>query len=287
MIRAWLNWLMPAFGGGGSSTPSTSTQTTVQKSDPWSGIQPYLTQGYEQAWNLANSAGPQMYPGSVVPQDSADTVLSQAMRRQFAGDATSAFTAPAYNAWQQQLGAADMNTPLVQNALSAIINPVQRDLTENILPGLESQSITQGAYSGNRYALSQAMATEKSAEAMSRASQAALLPLYQTGLEASGRALAMTPTMEQLALAPSTVLSDLGKETETKDAARLQEQKTKYEYDQQLPYMKIANFLNLIQGGGGVGSQSTSTTSGTQQQATSQDPMSSVLGGLMMAMMFM
>lgn len=46
-------------GSGGSST-------TVQKADPWSGLQPSLTNLYSSATDLSNSGGPQVYQGSSV-----------------------------------------------------------------------------------------------------------------------------------------------------------------------------------------------------------------------------
>ena len=46
-------------GGGGSST-------TVQKADPWSGVQPFLSEAYMRASGLYGSAGPQYYPNSTV-----------------------------------------------------------------------------------------------------------------------------------------------------------------------------------------------------------------------------
>lgn len=50
------------FGGKGGK----SNTTTVQKSDPWSGQQPYLSDTFAQAQRLYNSAGPDFYPGSTV-----------------------------------------------------------------------------------------------------------------------------------------------------------------------------------------------------------------------------
>lgn len=44
-------------GGGGSST-------TVQKADPWSGQQPYLTRGFQEAEKLYNSGGPEYFPNA-------------------------------------------------------------------------------------------------------------------------------------------------------------------------------------------------------------------------------
>lgn len=60
---------MSGSGGGGSST-------TVQKADPWSGVQPYLNQLYGGASQAYNNA-PQIYPGSGVAapgQYTADTL---------------------------------------------------------------------------------------------------------------------------------------------------------------------------------------------------------------------
>ena len=43
--------------GGGSTT-------TTQKSEPWSGLQPYLKDAYAQASNLYKSGGPEFYPNA-------------------------------------------------------------------------------------------------------------------------------------------------------------------------------------------------------------------------------
>lgn len=44
-------------GGGGSST-------TVQKADPWEGVQPFLRQGFSDTSQLYSSQAPQYYPGA-------------------------------------------------------------------------------------------------------------------------------------------------------------------------------------------------------------------------------
>lgn len=45
-------------GGGG--------QTTVQKADPWEGVQPYLRKGFEATEDIAQNWTPQYYPGRQV-----------------------------------------------------------------------------------------------------------------------------------------------------------------------------------------------------------------------------
>lgn len=54
-------------GGGGGNT------TTTQKSDPWSGIQPYLSNLYGNADAYFKGGGPQYYPGQTVAQPTGAT----------------------------------------------------------------------------------------------------------------------------------------------------------------------------------------------------------------------
>lgn len=55
----------------------TQTTSTVQKADPWSGIQPALTELYNSALQNFYGPGPQYYPGSTVAPLSIPTQLSQ------------------------------------------------------------------------------------------------------------------------------------------------------------------------------------------------------------------
>jgi len=48
-------------GGGGSKT-----QTVTQNNSPWSGVQPYLTQGYEDLSKQYQKGAPDYYPGNTV-----------------------------------------------------------------------------------------------------------------------------------------------------------------------------------------------------------------------------
>src|SRR3990167_11416611 len=71
------------------STPSrnTETVTTTQKSDPWSGQQPYLTDLYRTAQGIFGGQGPQYYPGQTVSPFSAqqDMALQLIQGRALAG----------------------------------------------------------------------------------------------------------------------------------------------------------------------------------------------------------
>src|SRR5437879_4252290 len=63
-------------GGGGSTN-------TVQKADPWAGIQPYLSQLYGNASGYFSGGGPQYFPNSTVaPQaDATNQALVMGQQR--------------------------------------------------------------------------------------------------------------------------------------------------------------------------------------------------------------
>lgn len=65
----------------GGKAPSATT--TVTKSDPWSGQQPYLTEQFDIAKQLYNkgSLAPAYYPGQTVAPQSADTIMAQGLAR--------------------------------------------------------------------------------------------------------------------------------------------------------------------------------------------------------------
>lgn len=70
---------MGGSSGGGSST-------TVQKADPWSGVQPYLTNAYGQANALYQPGqGPVYFPGSTVATPAANEAIGQNMMAGQAG----------------------------------------------------------------------------------------------------------------------------------------------------------------------------------------------------------
>ena len=95
-------------GGGGQST----TQT-VQKADPWSGQQPFLTTGYEQAQSRLNSAQPQYYPGSTVTPFNQNELAAQQMALNYAGsDRPQAMQASAESALTGEMLANPYNNPV-------------------------------------------------------------------------------------------------------------------------------------------------------------------------------
>src|SRR5579885_3260417 len=67
----------------GKSTPSPSGNTTVtQNNQPWTGQQPYLSFGYNQAQNLYNTVPTSYYPGETLAPVAPQTYQAMDLQQQ-------------------------------------------------------------------------------------------------------------------------------------------------------------------------------------------------------------
>jgi len=105
------------MSGGGSGGGSS---TTVQKADPWSGLQPYLTAGYQQAGNIYQGNPSQYYPGQTyLPMNQ---LQSSALDAQL-GNVSNLqnISGGAQGGLGSLLGAADLqNNPYAQQYMSSL-----------------------------------------------------------------------------------------------------------------------------------------------------------------------
>lgn len=153
------------MGGGGSTQ-------TVQKADPWAGLQPYLLGQdgfaglYPSALEWFNSSNPSYYPGQTVASPSWQTLNAEQR-------ATNLATGGGDNPWTQQnvldrgmeaqdylknvMGGKYLNSgtasgqylnsnPYLDKMVDAAASGVTRNFNKAVLPGIASQFATGGRY---------------------------------------------------------------------------------------------------------------------------------------------
>lgn len=286
----FIDWCSPKMGGGGSSTPAQTTQTSNTTATPWAGVQDYLKQLYASSSALANSGGPQLYPGSTIAPVSQQTQAGWNAGTAYATDQMPSVIQATQQGWLPLLSAGDINNnPYAQSAIQAAINPSINTLMQQVLPQLGSAANQQGAYSGERYPLAQSMAVESGMRSIGDTAASLAANLYGQGMDTQAKAVALGPQMASLGLSPGQALTDIGTQVQSDQTARLQEEANKYNYNQMLPYnmqswlaQQLAGSAPLLSAGGST----SSTSSGTAQQESSADPTAAIIGGLLMAMMF-
>ncbi len=234
---------MSKKGGGDGGSPTTA-QTVTSSTAPWSGQQPYLSFGFQQAQDLYNRGGPQYYAGDTLAPVSGDTTQALALQAQRALAGSPLTTAAQANA----LGTAQgdylsAGNPYLQNMFNSIADTVR--------PSVTGSFEGAGRYGSGAYANALASALTNNAGNLA----------YQNYNDERGN------MMRTDALAPTLAnqdYTDIGQLAATGDAQRQLAQQDinsavdRYNYNQNLPYNSLADYMRMIQGN--YGSSSTQTT---------------------------
>jgi len=246
------------MSGGGQ------TATSYQTSGPPAYLQPYLRSGAAQAQAIYNSSAPQYYPGSTV-----------------------AASSPATQAWRQAATARGLNGSPVDAAAGGYLqrvlggdylkqgNPYQGALNQSIydavVPAVESQFSLGGRYG------SAAMGSE-----MARQIADAIAPSaygnYQQERGNQQAAAAIAPGQAAEDWADLANLGAVGQSQDAYGQSLLNADIDKWNYNQNLPYNKLNQYMGLLLGGN-WGTQGTST------QTTPGNGLSGFLGGLLGALL--
>lgn len=265
---------MAGGGGGGQST------NTVEKADPWAPIQPYLLYGAGEAYRLYRQPGPNLYPGETIvdysPQELAamggltNTSLTQMLPTASAALAGNQFLSS---------GAAlyPSSNPALRAYMREAVRPVFQSMAETALPAVRSGASAAGQYGGSRQGIMEALAMDRAMQNASRITSGLASSAYGQGLQAMTKAQAAAPLVMQAGQAPWLALSSVGQAQREMQQAKLDEQVRRYQYQQLLPYEKLAQYLDYItaSGGGGQFKQLESATKAAERSTTSR-----VVGGL-------
>lgn len=210
----------PGFNskGGGSGTT-----TQVQKADPWSGVQPALTELYSDALNTFRTFKPEAYQGTQVPDVSAPRAAAyQAMMgpqplQQQAFQSMSAMLQPQVNPYLADWynAAASQITPQVSGAF---------EKSGRYGSGAHARELTKGLSN-----LAAQMYGQDYRSAMQQA--AAMAPIAQS--------------MEQSQYAPWL---QIAADTEQRQAAQLAEAAQRHSYSQQAPYIPAQQLAAILSG---------------------------------------
>lgn len=303
--------------GSKTKTKSTSNQTTTAAPPSWA--EPTMIQLANQIMSGVNTVqGLPSYTGDFIAQPgdlqlavpgayTAAAQLAQSLVPQAQAAFDQAFTMPTFTMTPEQLQAATQsfgatNPEGMVGAVNAAIDPVYKQLTQQILPTLQSSGIESGAYGGSR-----AMTTLPQLALQDydkNAANIAATMTYQDYVDAANRMLTAYQADTARGLGTANVLTDrLGLTPDMLDSimrlsggsAELQAQAAsidslnrqsaidnalqQYQYGVQQPFMGYDIATDLISRlANGYG---TTTSQGTSTQTQSTGGLGQVLGGVL------
>lgn len=231
---------------------------------------PAVQQMISEAQRLYASPGPSLFPGSRVAPFNP---LEQQGQEALVGAANTSLPAIANGAGQYagfNLGKGrDPNAnPYFQSTLNSAVRPIREQLLEQVLPSIRNQSLVAGTYGGSRQGIAEGLATKGAINAAQDTTANLSSQEYNNAQNRAMSTLNFLPTLQSLITAPGQVLSGVGETQRGLAQAQLDEQAQKYEYEQQLPYQKLAEFANYIRSP--YGSTATSTVHGPEASTGSQ-----------------
>ena len=233
-------------GGGGGSQTTTS--------EPWSGVQPYLQKGYQEASNLYDKFTPEYYTGQTQAAFSPDQLTAQAGIRDWATQGAPNVMNPALSAYQYGTGSSILdvaNNPYVQGMARGAAQDAFAQL-DPALAGIRSGAIQSGGYGGSRQGIAEGMALAGAADAATRAAADIYGQAYGQGLGAQTSTLGMTGDLLSAGFKPYAALSASGAEQQAREQALIEDAKAKFQFEQALPYERLSKYTGALSGTEGL-----------------------------------
>jgi hypothetical protein len=237
--------------------PSPSdTQTTVQKSEPWSQQIPYLLGDpkkgiagiFPEANRLYQSPGPLYFPGQTVAGFSPEreaALQAQAERARTGSPLTAAGAAEI----GRTLGGGYLNgNPHLQNAIDAASRGATRNYRSAVAPGIDSAFSRAGRYGSGAHVSAHDAAQQNLAAQLGDIAGSLGYQTYAAERANMLNALNAAPAYAQQDYADIARLDAVGRAREAMAQALINDQVARWNFEQQTPADKLRQYAALVQG---------------------------------------
>lgn len=172
------------------------------------------------------------------------------------------------------------SNPALQGAIDAAWNPIQRDLTQSILPAIMDTASSQGAFGGSRYALQQSDAIANAAQRGNEVTGKIAYDNYARERQNQLTAPSLLPQATQIELTPAQIKGTVGTQMQQWDQAKIDEAFQHYLDQQNAPWIGLDRYQNsVLPMASGFGVQTTDSTS-TKTPASSFNPIAGAFQGM-------
>ena len=256
-------------------------------------IRPFLTEGLRQAQELFLRQQPSMFPGQTYVSPSEQTLQSLQAQEDIARQA-SPILGQAQQAYQSSLGQVGQTAaggflnanPYQQAMMEAATRPLTQQFSQAVLPGISSLYSKSGRLGSGAMERALGTATESYGRSLGDITANIAGSQYQQerGLQQQAQlqqaALAQAaPQMYGQQFLPSQTLGQIGAQREAIAAQPLQEQMSRFAYQQRLPYEQLSGYLSSVYGSP-LGQFGTPAAQPTYQNRTAGALGGALAGGL-------
>lgn len=243
------------YGGGGGGG---SKQTTQNQLDPT--VRPFVEYGLQESKKLYQSDTPQYYPYQtfVSPSQQTQTALQSAQNRALAG---SPLVTGAQQQLQNTISGANLGlNPFFSQALQGA-GQVATTQFQDALKSIQSDASRAGRYGSGVMQDLQSRASKNLADTLVNKAGELAYTNFATERNLQEQALRDAPALAQADYADIQQLLNVGQTAEDYQQKALESDIARYEFEQNLPYTKLQNYLSASYGAP-MGQVSTTTSSG-------------------------
>ena len=246
----------------GSSKGSTST-TSTQTSSPWGPIQGPLIKSFDEAERLYDAPGPQYFPdstlagftpemqqslASIFDQTQAGSPIAREGQQQFQDTLSGKYLDPDTN-------------PFLQSTIDYATQPIKREFKETTLPNLNSTFSRGGRYGSGAHARGYSQVTDDYQRNLGGTASNIAFANYGQERGRQFDATKMAPDYAMRRFDDPTMAYRYGGLQQIQNQRGIDAQRERFQYGQQLPYAKLAQYQQSLAPGTGFGTQ---TGQGTQ-----------------------
>lgn len=253
-------------GGGSQSVQPVGQQVVQQKSEPWEGQKPYLSDVFARAQSMANTPV-QYYPGSTVTPFSGqtETALQATERRALEGS-------PIQDMGRQQMyntvsgGFLNAN-PYLDAMYNRAARPVAENFRDAVAPGIAGGAAKAGRYGSGLYQEMQSKAQDNLGRTLGEMGTDIYGRAYESERGRMNDAIMAAPQYAQADYNDIAKLAAVGSQREGLADAQLQDAISRWNFTQNEPMARLGNYASMVQGD--YGRTSTQSTPIYKQQGPS------------------
>lgn len=240
-------------GGGGGNTQ------TIQKADPWSGLQPYLSDLFKRSNMWLNSGQPSFYPGSTVAGQAPETLNAQYAQTQRALQGSPLQSAAQATGYKTLRGDYLGSNPYLNEMFTAASNPLIDQFSRAVAPSITSQFAAAGRYGSGAHEAALTDASGRLAQALGSMGAQIYGPAYEAERGRQQQMIGMGPQLAGLDYNDIAKLAEVGQQRQQTAQDLINANIARWDFGQNRDLQKLQAFSQLIQGGSPYG-QSTSQT---------------------------
>lgn len=226
------------FKGGGVTTQQTELDPIQRKA-----LESVIGKSEERF-----AEGPlEFFPGQTLAGEDPLTAAGQNIQLGQFGNLQD-FSGEALQAATRGLNLDLINQPETQRLAEAAVRPIQQRFQEQILPGIQSAAVQQGAFGGSRQDISEAIAAREFGTAALDARSGVLLDAQRAGLDQQARILGLAPQISAGQLFPGQAVQDIGAQRQERGQQEIEAERERFEFGQLAPEEQLDRFASRVTG---------------------------------------